>query len=576
MRYSIQLCSIILMFAFRLSAQTILTEPFDYPVRDSLDGMGGWTSQKVIKSKVAIVAPGLSFTGYAAGGTANAVRFANVDNGDLCWKTFTKIDSGNVYLSFLLRVDSLTPSAVYGYNIALDEAGGSTNVNLRATVGRQTDSTFLFGISKNSGVVFGKTVRKVKQTYLIVLRYQFVAGASNDTARMYVFTAPMPASEPAKTDTLTGAGSDAASIGEIWLSNSFAQSGLKGSRVTLDEVRLGRTWESLTVQQGSTLMTEDFYFNAGDTLRGKNGWIVYYEGTPVPVDSTGLSFTGYHGSGMGRSIRLVGGSGGQTLVKTFPYTTDSTFFLSCMVNVAGSSAADGFFISMTNDPGGSYRVPVYAKITAGKLQFGIRATLSGPIVYDTTGYVPGVTYVLLVRYRIVPGASNDEASLFVFGGAIPASEPPRTSVGPLIMPNDNINVMGVALNTGAFQAGSGLNGATIRVDGIRITTLPWRSGLTAAPVRRNNTVPEQLTLDQNYPNPFNPSTSIRFSITAKAASSLRVFDMVGREVGVLVDGMLEPGEYSVRFDGSGLASGIYLARLQSGHAVEVRKMMLLK
>lgn len=576
MKKILLLSCLLALFSAGSIAQTIINEPFDYPVSDSLDGMGGWTSNKVIKSKVAVVSPGLSFTGYAGGGYGNAVRFANVDNGDLCWKTFSKIDTGSVYLSFLLRVDTLTSSALTGYNVTLDEAGGATNVNLRATVGRHTDSTFYLGVSKNAGIVYGKTIRKVKQTYLIVLRYQFVAGASNDTARMFVFTAPMPASEPSAVDTLTGAGTDAASIGEIWLSNSFAQSGLKGSRVTIDEVRLGRSWESLIIQQGSTLLVEDFYYSAGDTLRGKNGWSVYNEGTPLAVDSIGLTYAGYHGSGLGRSIRLVGGSGGQALVKTFPYTTDSVLFLSCMVNVQGTSAADGFFISMTNNPGGSYRVPVYAKIIAGKLQFGIRATLSGTTVFDTTAYVPGKTYLLTVKYRIVPGTANDEASLYVFGAGIPSSEPSRASVGPLTMPNDAINVMGVVLNTGAFTANGALSGAMIKVDGIRISTMPWRSGLTTAPQRSGDAVPSAFVLQQNYPNPFNPATTIRFQVPSGGMTSLRVYDMVGREAATLVSGTLNAGEYSVRFDASHLSSGIYFARLQSGGSTLVRKMMLLK
>jgi hypothetical protein len=79
-----------------------------------------------------------------------------------------------------------------------------------------------------------------------------------------------------------------------------------------------------------------------------------------------------------------------------------------------------------------------------------------------------------------------------------------------------------------------------------------------------------------YPNPFNPSTEIVYDLPAPARVSLRVFDLLGREVRVLVDGFAEAGTHRVMFDGRGLASGIYVCRLQAGTRVESRKLVLLK
>ncbi len=94
-------------------------------------------------------------------------------------------------------------------------------------------------------------------------------------------------------------------------------------------------------------------------------------------------------------------------------------------------------------------------------------------------------------------------------------------------------------------------------------------------------VPLEYALEQNYPNPFNPSTIIQFSIVDPQFTTLRVYDVLGREVAVLVHEWKAPGRYQVVFDGSGLASGMYFCRLQirdehgAGRRIVATKKMLL-
>jgi hypothetical protein len=98
-------------------------------------------------------------------------------------------------------------------------------------------------------------------------------------------------------------------------------------------------------------------------------------------------------------------------------------------------------------------------------------------------------------------------------------------------------------------------------------------------------LPAATGLRQNYPNPFNPATVIQFSIRktrgddAKGGGErvrLAVYDLLGREVAVLVAGTVEPGEHQVTFDGSSLASGVYLYRLEAGGIVDTKRMLLLR
>jgi hypothetical protein len=84
----------------------------------------------------------------------------------------------------------------------------------------------------------------------------------------------------------------------------------------------------------------------------------------------------------------------------------------------------------------------------------------------------------------------------------------------------------------------------------------------------------EFHLSQNYPNPFNPSTTISFSLPRTENISLKVYDMLGREVATLVEGQEEAGEHSVKWNAEGLASGVYFSRLIAGGFVEARKLLL--
>lgn len=89
-------------------------------------------------------------------------------------------------------------------------------------------------------------------------------------------------------------------------------------------------------------------------------------------------------------------------------------------------------------------------------------------------------------------------------------------------------------------------------------------------------VPDKFELSQNYPNPFNPSTIIKYSIAKSSVVSLKVFDILGREVRTLVNEYQAPGSYEVKFDASGLASSIYIYTIKAGNLIESRKMILNK
>ncbi|HLT24281.1 MAG TPA: FG-GAP-like repeat-containing protein [Ignavibacteria bacterium] len=89
-------------------------------------------------------------------------------------------------------------------------------------------------------------------------------------------------------------------------------------------------------------------------------------------------------------------------------------------------------------------------------------------------------------------------------------------------------------------------------------------------------IPEKFALFQNYPNPFNPATLIEFNLPSVSVAKLSVYDVVGKEIAVLVNREFQPGNYRYAFDGSHLSGGIYFYRLETENFFESRKMMLIK
>jgi hypothetical protein len=93
---------------------------------------------------------------------------------------------------------------------------------------------------------------------------------------------------------------------------------------------------------------------------------------------------------------------------------------------------------------------------------------------------------------------------------------------------------------------------------------------------RNEPAPGGFALYQNYPNPFNPSTVVSYQLPTDIRVVLKVYDVLGREVQILVDERQSAGMHSVRFDADGLPSGIYLCRLEAGGYRETSKLLLLR
>lgn len=145
-----------------------------------------------------------------------------------------------------------------------------------------------------------------------------------------------------------------------------------------------------------------------------------------------------------------------------------------------------------------------------------------------------------------------------------------------------------SLGTFEFDKGSAgyvrLGDATgIKNEAVIFDAITWKYKGASSPalVAFSSTVPNQFSLCQNYPNPFNPTTNLRFTVPEARFVSLKIYDLLGKEVATLVGENLNPGSYAVRWDASGCPSGVYFYRLRAssgltGNFSETKRLILLK
>lgn len=145
----------------------------------------------------------------------------------------------------------------------------------------------------------------------------------------------------------------------------------------------------------------------------------------------------------------------------------------------------------------------------------------------------------------------------------------------------SLSIDSTGLLSGNFaQADSGVYNFKIIVSGdsSRADTLNFKLTVSNSitSIKNRGNLPDNFYLSQNYPNPFNPSTTIEFKIPESGFVTLKIYDILGREVKTLVNEEKTPGSYKVSFNASIFASGVYFYRLTSGSYTSIKKMVLLK
>ena len=195
----------------------------------------------------------------------------------------------------------------------------------------------------------------------------------------------------------------------------------------------------------------------------------------------------------------------------------------------------------------------------------IARTTDGGTIWTPLNIGPGVTGKVVMKWIM------NMTVVYIVGanGGIKRSIDDGLTWQPMTTANvtDIYHFDFVKINNVIYGYAVSTNGTVIKLaDSVLVTGI--KSPLKNAP--------SEYKLEQNYPNPFNPSTTIEFKIPSEGLVTLKVYDILGHEISVLMNEKLHPGSYNVVWDADNFPSGVYYYKLQSGSFSETRKMILLK
>src|ERR1035437_7052617 len=222
-------------------SQLLLSENFNYPNGTALTSNGWSPFLNFVNPILVGTNNGLSYTGYVNSGIGNAAIIKG--DGEDVYRSFTAQSVGSVYVSFL--VNMTTPRGDGNFFGLLTSSPNLLFRYLRAYAKAVTGGWSL-GLGKSSEApTYGGSILALNTAYLVVLKYTFVGGATNDIATAYVFTDPnLPTVEPAVTEIgpLSPVNADPANVGCVLLRQDTTVEGAYTPDLVIDGIRVGNTW----------------------------------------------------------------------------------------------------------------------------------------------------------------------------------------------------------------------------------------------------------------------------------------------------------------------------------------------
>ncbi len=258
--------------------------------------------------------------------------------------------------------------------------------------------------------------------------------------------------------------------------------------------------------------------------------------------------------------------------------TDGVYDLDSRTRINGLGGNGFVFINTGNEDGN----PGYPGTQLG----GAILSLNTQGVKDITVHWEGSTikpnsrvYNLRLQYRI--GNEGDFADVTDQQGnpveyERNETEGHRAWIGPVTLPEEVNNKGYVQLLWRYYYTGDRMDEESGQRSEMAVSAIKVEASVAISLNDEKTDIPDSYQLAANYPNPFNPSTVINYQLPENNHVRLEVFDITGRRVAILVDNHQREGRYQTTFDATGLASGIYIYRMQAGEFVQTRQMVLVK
>lgn len=327
---------------------------------------------------------------------------------------------------------------------------------------------------------------------------------------------------------------------------------------TVSDGRGGQTRDSLRVevrdfsqtQTGELVAHFPFDGNANDSSGNNNHGVVH--GATLAADRRGTPNSAYQFDGATNYIEVPTGPS-----LSFQQSTTINFWM----KIELFFGREQYPISH-----GNWENRWKASISNRRLRWTVKTNSGVKDVDSETELATNTWYNVTVLYSgsDVEIYLNGELDAFTTWSGTLLTTPISLTIGQVLPTNPNYNFAGELDDIRIFNYA------------LSVAQIEQLAGGTSAVRERDAQTPRQMSLEQNYPNPFNPTTTMRFGIRRLGLVTLQVFDVLGKEVATLVREELEPGFYSVQWNASEMASGVYYCRLQTQESLLVRKMVLMR
>jgi hypothetical protein len=338
-------------------------------------------------------------------------------------------------------------------------------------------------------------------------------------------------------------------------------------------------WMLTTEISAQNLLTEDFIYAPIDSLENSGNW--YRSGIDskynIKVVGPGLEYKDYVGSARGNSCLLTNSGNGDVLYHNFSeaITAGSAYlsFMFCMDNLP-SSVTKGYCIGYNPNTGGTnINTSLHInRISDSTFSLGVQKTINEDIDYVSTLFKIQKTYLIVLKYSIIPGTGNDVSSLYVFDKGVPATEP-NLPMASTVDGGDYTGQGSVVLVNNYAQ--SGLNGCYILLDGIRVGNSWASSVLNPISSTQSEAEPSKLT-STHYPNPFHRMTTISYQIPTKGIVQINIFNETGKLCAALLNEEKESGTHEIEWNADSFVAGIYLCKIKFNSIETVQKLFLVK
>lgn len=314
------------------------------------------------------------------------------------------------------------------------------------------------------------------------------------------------------------------------------------------------------------LLKENFEYAVGDSLCGQPTWDWMNVPTTrnlVLIQSDALTYPDYPASGVGNKVTLT--NSGEDLYRTFPRQMSGSVYTSFLVNVTGASTTGDYFFALTSNPSSKsiFHGRVYVKKDAnGKVAFGVTRVASAKIGYTDFVYDMNTTYLVVLKYDIISGATNDVCSM-VINPVIATGEPTTW----ITTTSSDVSAEDVAL-VGAIALRQGSTTPDIKISGIRVAA-NWTDLMNGSALVQGLV----LSTDDGTKAGFtatttSPSTVQSFKISGTNLTAGVVFTQIGttKYFELSTNGTDFVNEITLTPDGGNLAETTVYIRMKSNTA----------